>query len=385
MIAVLVISCKHEAEITESAANAEAPAELVYSTKELNLEIGASGSSVEPTIKGTTPIYYTISSEPSNGGKITIDEKGIIHISGTIAEGTYILTVVANNAAGSVVFKDIYKVTISKPQTAPANLVYSPNKLSLLKGKAGNSALPSIEGTAPITYTLTTTPATSGSIKINNEGIITVDSTLAAGTYNVTVQASNAAGSSTFQNVFTIEVSDSAVAPSELVYSPASLQVYYGLSDSSVVPTLKGTSPFTFVLSSVPNNGGLLSINNQGVITANEQLPVGTYSITVQVTNEAGSATFSEIYTVTVNAVNYVSFEKDIKPIIVAKCATCHTQGPQTIYTDYLNAKTDINLILDRIQRDPKDAGFMPKKGEKLSEGEINLFKQWLSDGLKER
>ena len=82
------------------------------------------------------------------------------------------------------------------------------------------------------------------------------------------------------------------------------------------------------------------------------------------------------------NAITAVTFSGDIKPLITQHCATCHTVGPQTLYTSYANASANINLILDRVQRTPGTGGFMPKNGTALTAAEIQLLKDWLAQGL---
>jgi uncharacterized membrane protein len=100
------------------------------------------------------------------------------------------------------------------------------------------------------------------------------------------------------------------------------------------------------------------------------------------VTNKVGSAIFPNIYSILVNEMLPVSFASDINPLITGHCAPCHTAGPETIYTNYTNASENINLILDRVQRKPGTAGFMPKSGTALSDSQIQLLKDWLVQGL---
>jgi cyanophycinase-like exopeptidase len=90
--------------------------------------------------------------------------------------------------------------------TAPSALAYSPNSLSVQAGASATSALPTIQGTTPITFSRTVSPAAAG-ITINaNDGRISVSSSVAAGTYSVSVTATNSAGTVTFNNVYTVNV-----------------------------------------------------------------------------------------------------------------------------------------------------------------------------------
>ncbi len=78
-----------------------------------------------------------------------------------------------------------------------------------------------------------------------------------------------------------------------------------------------------------------------------------------------------------------VNFEDSLKPVIVASCSPCHTPGRGQLPA-YLTAATtqkDIDDILQRIQLQPGERGFMPMRGHRLSDTAINLFKQWKADG----
>lgn len=91
-------------------------------------------------------------------------------------------------------------------------------------------------------------------------------------------------------------------------------------------------------------------------------------------------------------------FEKDILPIFSARCADCHMDG---------SSKGGIALDLDRIVRDigngksivpgdpsksdfvavlelgPDDDDRMPPRGNPLSAREVNLIKEWITEGAK--
>jgi hypothetical protein len=82
-----------------------------------------------------------------------------------------------------------------------------------------------------------------------------------------------------------------------------------------------------------------------------------------------------------------LTYNADIKSIFVANCTPCHLAGGFKVnkWDDYTTAKTNVSLILDRIQRDVSAAGFMPKGGTKpVSSAEIAKIQQWVKDGLLE-
>ena len=81
-----------------------------------------------------------------------------------------------------------------------------------------------------------------------------------------------------------------------------------------------------------------------------------------------------------------VTYTADVKPIFVASCTPCHMAAGTNPnkWDNYTMAKNKINVILDRVQRDPSIPGFMPKNGSKLSDAKIATLKKWMADGLLE-
>ena len=81
-----------------------------------------------------------------------------------------------------------------------------------------------------------------------------------------------------------------------------------------------------------------------------------------------------------------ISFESNIKPIILAKCDPCHSgNGYQTPYNQYANAKNAIDTILVRINLEESNSSFMPNGSSKLDQSELDLFSQWKLEGLIEK
>jgi hypothetical protein len=79
------------------------------------------------------------------------------------------------------------------------------------------------------------------------------------------------------------------------------------------------------------------------------------------------------------------SFDTQIKPILVAKCAPCHLKdgGSPRLYDNYDVVKADVDKIISRIEKDVKDPLFMPLGATaKLPQAEIDLIKKWKADGL---
>jgi hypothetical protein len=82
------------------------------------------------------------------------------------------------------------------------------------------------------------------------------------------------------------------------------------------------------------------------------------------------------------------TYETGILPLMQAKCTPCHfpsKHGNKANFENYANAAKYSTAMINRIQLNPTDKGFMPFKNAKLTEEEISVFKKWISDGLPEK
>jgi hypothetical protein len=75
-----------------------------------------------------------------------------------------------------------------------------------------------------------------------------------------------------------------------------------------------------------------------------------------------------------------------VKPIIAANCLDCHSNGSAfgelLTYEELKWSIVDGDLI-ERIQMNENDAGFMPYGGEKLNELDIQILIKWKENGAK--
>ena len=83
-----------------------------------------------------------------------------------------------------------------------------------------------------------------------------------------------------------------------------------------------------------------------------------------------------------------VSYEKDLKPIMVRSCTPCHfpDKGRKEMLDTYAATKQHIKAIIARVELAPDDVKYMPfkSKREALTQEEIELFKTWLRQGMAE-
>ncbi|MFZ9981434.1 MAG: c-type cytochrome [Cyclobacteriaceae bacterium] len=263
------------------------------------------------------------------------------------------------------------------PAIAPSGLSYSPAQISLLSSEEATTPKPVIEGTQPISFSLSGN--TISQFSINAEGIVTVAAGATPGTYRPTITASNKAGSRAFDNLLTISISQALLLPTAFSYSPAISEVSQGSAFSTTAPQTNSSGPVSFTISVSPSAGNNITINSEGVIQAGSGLAPGTYVVSVSISNANGSVTFNSALTIVIKSApaSQVSFTADIKPILTGNCTGCHSN-----YNDYTSTKNDVEEILNRIQRQPGSTGFMPQGGQALSAAQIELIKKWKEEGL---
>lgn len=76
----------------------------------------------------------------------------------------------------------------------------------------------------------------------------------------------------------------------------------------------------------------------------------------------------------------------NVKPLMEMNCTPCHfpPKGNKKAYDNYLAVKGDIDAILERVNKNPGERGFMPMKHPKLSDSSIAVLVKWKNDGLRE-
>ena len=76
-----------------------------------------------------------------------------------------------------------------------------------------------------------------------------------------------------------------------------------------------------------------------------------------------------------------VSFDKDVMPIMQARCTPCHfpPDGRKKPLNTYDAVKTNIDDIISRVKLPSTDKRFMPWQGKKpaLSDSMINVLVEW--------
>jgi len=82
------------------------------------------------------------------------------------------------------------------------------------------------------------------------------------------------------------------------------------------------------------------------------------------------------------------TYAANVQALIQSKCSPCHVPskgGRKTDFDNYASAVKFAAAMVERVEKNPTDRGFMPFKGTKLAPEEIAVFKKWVSDGLLEK
>ncbi|WGD34951.1 hypothetical protein [Olleya sp. YS] len=83
-----------------------------------------------------------------------------------------------------------------------------------------------------------------------------------------------------------------------------------------------------------------------------------------------------------------VTYTADIKSIMDNNCTSCHSNPPVNGAPNSLMTFQDVsnqaNTVLNRISLQSGEGGAMPLGAPRLPQASIDLFQQWIDDGLLE-
>jgi len=226
---------------------------------------------------GSSPYTWSLTGAPTG---LSITATGIL--SGTPAPtsaGAYLLQVTArdtNQATGSYQANLLVSSTIQlTPQgSLPAGVV----------GSQYSQGIQAAGGTAPYTFALrTTTPAPPG-LSFATTGRLTGVPTT-AGTYNLTIDVSDAAGNRVSAN-YSVEI----VAPLAIALPNGLPNGQTGTPYTAPIPITGGRAPYTVTATGLPPGTNLAA----GSITGTPTTP-GTFPVAIRVTDSLGNTATATI------------------------------------------------------------------------------------------
>ena len=186
------------------------PTNLIYLPDTLHIQSTVGGNSVTPMITGSAPITYGFTSNPSSAN-ISMLSNGVVQVSSGITDSTYAINITATNALGSNTFNNALIIVASSVAVLPNKLSYGADTIKIYAGDGHTQNVSQVSGTAPFSYSLSTSPAEPG-ITINpSTGAITINTAVLQGDYVADVTVTNNAGSVPFNSVLLIRVWPDAV------------------------------------------------------------------------------------------------------------------------------------------------------------------------------
>ena len=207
----------------------------------------------------------------------------------TAAIGVHTVTVTVSNAAGSVVSHPA-RLTVTSAPVAPA-IVTAPSAQSVTVGDPVTFTV-AATGTAPLLYQWYqgTTPVGG------NDPFYAIPSAQPANAGAYTVQVTNAIGSGVTSSAAPLTVTSAPVPPTVSIAGPSSAAVTEG-QPITFTASAGGSTPYTYLWQV---NGTSAGVNAPSYTLALPRMADSGSSITVTVTNPAGSVTSSPV-SLTVN------------------------------------------------------------------------------------
>lgn len=195
------------------------PVFLKYDPNSITLSGPETTESRPPTIFGRMPMEFSIVNPTVDSTAIYINkENGQITATSDLVNvygnGTYNLDVEVSNDDASRIFSSAFTFIVNTQSggNLPSNLVYDPNSITQSSQASVSSVAPTVDGDTPLTFNIVNSNIPNSAISINaNTGVITATDILALefgnGSYTLDVRVTNATGSVTFENAYTINVS----------------------------------------------------------------------------------------------------------------------------------------------------------------------------------
>ena len=226
---------------------------------------------------GTSYADWSISSGNLPAG-LTLDATTGV-ISGTpTSAGSYTFTAKATNTYGS----DTKSYTLKVTGSGSTGVKPSITTTSLTNAQAGQSYsfTPTSTGTSPITWSASGLPT---GLSVNSSTGVISGIPTTAGTYSITLTATNAYGSD--EKTLTLTVSAAGVKPS---ITTTSLTDGQAGQSYSFTPTATGTSPITWTASGLPSG---LSMNSSTGTISGTPRAAGTFRPSMTARNAYGTDT----------------------------------------------------------------------------------------------
>lgn len=276
-----------------------APTNLNYGvlTKDTTVIFGTEAFTSSPTLNdGGGGIIYTIDSGAVSGVNIN-KNTGQVGWVASLPVGVYTLKVKAANSAGSTTNYITIRVKPGKPVFSYLQTSYTTNF-----GTAGVSVAADISWMGQTgTFTAVGVSPASAGITINAAtGEVSWNTSVAVGTYTIPVRATNAGGSTNLN--LTLKVLP--LIPQNLTYPvPNPLTIKYGNAGGVNPATINWNGQTgTYAITNTGTPTGITVDAATGRIGWSSTVSVGTHTIDVAATNDAGTSSPSTSFTLIIEA-----------------------------------------------------------------------------------
>ncbi|HEX9004246.1 MAG TPA: FG-GAP-like repeat-containing protein, partial [Blastocatellia bacterium] len=246
------------------------------------------------TVTATTvPAGITVGTIVNSSGTVTAD------VAADCTAATGANTVVLTLTNGTTGLTNTANLTVNVDPNTPPVLTYnSANVTSGTTGTVNPATGPSDNGSVASIVLQSVTPATTpGTLTVNNTtGVVTVPNNIPAGTYTVTIRATDNCGGANGTTDATFTLTVQAPAPILGTYSATTI----GLAASTTV-TPSAAPQNTTSLSVATNTdfkGTFAADPTTGVVRVTNAHPAGTYTVTVTAFN--GSVSAQQTFALTV-------------------------------------------------------------------------------------
>jgi uncharacterized repeat protein (TIGR01451 family) len=260
--------------------NDVAPVTLTYASNPLSGTVGVAVSSDSPSSGGGPVVSYSVA-PPLPAGLALDSVTGVVSGTPTAASSASLYTVTASNSGGSATTA----LTIVIAAVPPSSLTYSANPAVFTRGQAIASDVPSVEGGAATSFTIS--PALpAGLVLAPTTGVISGTPTVMSGPTTYVVTATNSGGAITCSLAITVN----DAPPASLSYSanPAIFTIGQAVTDDT--PSSSGGAVTSYdIAPALP--AGLLFDTQTGVISGTPTVLSSATPYAVTATNSGGSDT----------------------------------------------------------------------------------------------
>ncbi len=398
---LLLSSCVEEAIQPETGFSLHYPAitEIAPSTN----------INVTPTWRGGTPRGFVIASVTCDGQPVETDcftldrENGVFSISSSdnLPTGSYVIGITCVCNGVRYHFDDAIKLELMKP--VPDGIIVEPNMISAslteILAPTKDTELPTAQVKSDGSNHVAIKDMIIANVYLDGElfdeakewfdvtpdghfSIIPENPAFEAGLYTfdlkvTTYIAGKDSEKGLFKNALSLNVTS---APTKVQYAPESLKVEFNVAGQSAAPMYKGSREgLKYEIKSVsPSNIGITVDPATGVLSfpKTDKVTIGdTYTVSLKVSNDFGSAEFDNVFTFEVIAFldpitkfSYANIDENISGVSFNN-AVAEMDGAEVTYT----WKTPLPEGLSKLSLDSVTGAVSNPKGSELPVGDYTL------------